>query len=296
MAGLTLAAPAKLNLRLLVGPRRADGYHEVRTLVVALEGLADLVTVAPADARAVRCPGLDGQANLAWRALDALERAVGRRLDCAVTIDKCIPAGAGLGGGSSDAATTLVAANRLLGLGLDDAELEAVAAEVGSDVPFFVRGGARWAAGRGERLAPAPAPAPRFAALLAMPREGLSTPAVYAAFDRMPPPPPDDGRPAPYAMPALAAWARNDLWPAALALRPGLGALARSLRSAGAAAALLCGSGSALAGLAGDRAAAERARALLPAGAAAWTAVVTSDHRWSSPAGGPPSPNGWDGR
>ncbi|MDX6645771.1 MAG: 4-diphosphocytidyl-2-C-methyl-D-erythritol kinase [Miltoncostaeaceae bacterium] len=295
MAGLTLAAPAKLNLRLLVGPRRPDGYHEVRTLMVALEGLADRVTVAPADARAVRCPGLDGPANLAWRALDALERAVGLRLDCAVTIDKRIPAGAGLGGGSSDAAATLVAANRLLGLGLGGADLEAVAAQVGSDVPFFVRGGARWAGGRGERLAPEDAPAPGFAALLAMPPEGLSTPAVYAAFDRMAPPPPGDGRCAPEAMPALAAWARNDLWPAALALRPGLGALARALRAGGARAALLCGSGSALAGLVEDRDAAERVRDRLPPGAAAWTAVVTSPRRSASLATGPAPPKGWDG-
>jgi 4-diphosphocytidyl-2-C-methyl-D-erythritol kinase len=296
MAGLTLEAPAKLNLRLLVGPRRADGYHEVRTLMVALEGLADRVTVAPAEARAVSCPGLDGPANLAWRALDALERVVGRRLDCAVTIDKRIPAGAGLGGGSSDAAATLVGANRLLGLGLGEADLEEVGAVVGADVPFFVRGGARWATGRGERLAVEPVPEPSFAAVLAMPLAGLSTPAVYAAFDRLRPPPPDDGRPAPDAMPPLAAWARNDLWPAALALRPSLGALARALRAAGADAALLCGSGSAIAGLVGDRGAAERARALLPPSAAAWTAVVAGHRRSSSADSGPSSPNGWGAR
>jgi 4-diphosphocytidyl-2-C-methyl-D-erythritol kinase len=240
----------------------------------------------------VRCPGIDGPANLAWRALDALERATGRRLRCEVSIDKRIPAGAGLGGGSSDAAATLVAANRLFGLGLGDADLESVAGTVGADVAFFIRGGVRWAEGRGERLAPEPASAPCFAALLAMPAEGLSTPAVYAAFDRLAPPPPDDGRPVPREMPALAAWARNDLWPAALALRPRLGALARALRAAGADQALLCGSGSAVAGLVAGRQAAERVLARLPAGAAAWTAVVAANRPSSSAEASPPSPNG----
>jgi 4-diphosphocytidyl-2-C-methyl-D-erythritol kinase len=289
---VTVAAPAKINLRLLVGPLRGDGYHEVTTLMVALEGLADLVTVAPAAARSVSCAGLGGRANLAWRALDVLEDALGRRLPCAVAIDKRIPVGAGLGGGSSDAAATLVAANRLLGLGLDEADLEELAGRVGSDVPFFVRGGARWAGGRGERLAVGEAAAPRFAALLAMPARGLRTPAVYAAFDRLPAPPPDDRRPAPDGMPALAPWTRNDLWPAALALRPALGRLARALRASGARAALLCGSGAAIAGLVDDPPAAERLRAALPVGAAAWTAVAASSARTASPEAGAPSPFG----
>jgi 4-diphosphocytidyl-2-C-methyl-D-erythritol kinase len=164
---------------------------------------------------------------------------------------------------------------------------------VGSDVPFFVRGGARWAGGRGERLDREGVEAPDFAALLAMPRSGLATPAVYAAFDRMRPPAPDDGRRAPGGMPALAAWARNDLWPPALALRPGLGALARALRAAGARAALLCGSGSALAGLVDDRGAAERVLRRLPPTAAAWTAIVASDRRSATPLPAATPPNGW---
>jgi len=247
MDRVSLPAPAKLNLRLLVGPLGPDGYHPVRSLMVALDGLEDTVTLARAQARSVRCAEADGPDNLAWRALDALERRAGRPLPCAVTIDKRIPARAGLGGGSSDAAATLVGANRLFGLGLDAAALESVCAEVGSDVPFFVRGGAQWADGRGERLAPAPSPT--FAAAVVVPPFGLSTPDVYGAFDHLPRPAPDDGRPPPAAMPALAGWVRNDLWPAALALRPELGERARLLREQGAAAVLLCGSGSALAGL-----------------------------------------------
>ncbi|MEW6583219.1 MAG: 4-(cytidine 5'-diphospho)-2-C-methyl-D-erythritol kinase, partial [Actinomycetota bacterium] len=92
MDALILDAPAKLNLRLLVGPLQPDGYHPVRTLLVALDGLCDTVTVARAAERTVRCPGIDGEANLAWRALDALEQRAGRPLPVSVSIDKRIPA------------------------------------------------------------------------------------------------------------------------------------------------------------------------------------------------------------
>jgi 4-diphosphocytidyl-2-C-methyl-D-erythritol kinase len=263
VGGLTVEAPAKLNLRLLVGPRRDDGYHTLRTLMVALDAPSDRVRVETAPARDVVCPGIAGPANLAWRALDALEEAVGRPLPLRVEIDKRIPEQAGLGGGSSDAAATLVGADRLLRLGLGADRLERVAARVGSDVPFFVRGGAQWAEGRGEALTPARAP--RFAALLTMPAEGLSTAAVYARFDRDPPPPAAGDDPPPPSMPALAGWLRNDLWPAARALAPGLAARAEALRAAGAPAVLLCGSGACLAGIFPDREAAETAAARLDA-------------------------------
>ena len=232
-----------------MGPRRADGYHPLRTLMVTLDGLADTVTVTASRSRRVSCPGIEGRDNLAWTALDALEAEVGRPLPTDVVIDKRSPARAGLGGGSSDAAAALVGADRVHGLGLGNARLERVAARVGSDVPFFVCGGAQWAEGRGERLRPATAPP--FAAVLAKPDAGLSTGEVYRAFDRLPPPPPDDPS-------GIVARPRNDLWPAALALAPGLGATARALAAAGADAVLLCGSGSCLAGLFPDR---ERARA-----------------------------------
>ena len=264
---MTIAAPAKLNLRLLVGLRRADGYHPLRTLLAALDGLEDAVTVIPSAGRSVICPGIEGAENLAWRALDALEEEVGRPLPVRVEIDKRIPAQAGLGGGSSDAAAALVGADRMLRLGLGPERLERVSARVGSDVPFFVRGGAQWAEGRGERLRPAEV-AP-FAVVLAMPPTGLSTAEVYRAFDRLPPPPPaevlarsrNEG-----AYHDLLARSRNDLWPAALALAPRLGATARALAAAGADAVLLCGSGSCVAGLFPDREAAEAGAARLPEG------------------------------
>lgn len=273
MSGVRLRAPAKLNLRLLVGPRRDDGYHPLRTLLVALDGLHDTVTVAPAPRRSVSCPGLDGPRNLAWTALDALEREAGRPLPCAVTIDKRIPAQAGLGGGSSDAAATLVGAARLHGLDLAPEALERVAARVGSDVPFFVRGGAQWAGGRGEVLARARVPP--FAAVLAKPGIGLPTAAVYAAFDRQVVACSRNNPADPQEVACscnllsyreLVACSRNDLWGAALALAPRLGATARGLAAAGADAVLLCGSGSCLAGLVPDAARAAAVAAGLPAG------------------------------
>ena len=271
MDRLTLAAPAKINLRLIVGPRGRDGYHPLRTLMVALDGLADRVHAERAPERSVSCAGIDGPANLAWRALDALEAHSGRPLPLRMVIDKAIPTQAGLGGGSSDAAAALLAANRLHDLGLGPDALERVGARVGSDVAFFVRAGAQWAEGRGERLRPTTPP--RFAALLSMPTVGLSTAAVYERFDREPPPPPAGDAEPPLAMPELAGWLRNDLWPAARALAPELRVREAALRAAGAPSVLLCGSGACLAGVFADRDAAEAAERRLDA--PGFRAVVT---------------------
>lgn len=260
---VTLAAPPKVNLRLIVGAVRDDGYHPLRSLMVALDGPGDSVTVTGGRERVVRCAGIEGPANLAWAALDALEQEAGEALPpLEVHIDKVLPAQAGLGGGSSDAAATLVAADRLLGLRLGAARLERAAAAVGSDVPFFIRGGAQWAAGRGEVLAPATAPA--FECVLVAPGTGLSTASVYSAFDALPAPPPDDHAPPPSEWAGLDAWCRNDLWPAARSLAPHLAALHDALRDAGAAPALLCGSGSAFCAIAADSAAADDLAAQAP--------------------------------
>jgi 4-diphosphocytidyl-2-C-methyl-D-erythritol kinase len=267
MSGVRVPAPPKVNLRLLVGPVRPDGYHPLRTLMVALNGPADAVTVRTARVREVRCPGIEGPGNLAWAALDALAHEAGHDLPpLAVHIDKVLPVQAGIGGGSSDAAATLVAADRLLGLGLGPERLERAAARVGSDVPFFIRGGAQWATGRGEVLAPAAAPA--FECAIVAHGAGLSTAAVYRAFDDLPAPGPDDTVPPPGHADGLAAWCRNDLWPAARALAPVLAEVHDMLTDAGARPALLCGSGSAFCAIAADvhaaDALADRAREAVP--------------------------------
>ena len=181
-----VAAPAKLNLVLRVGPRAADGYHPLASLMVALEGLEDTVSVSIAPRRTLACPGAPaGPANLAWRAVDVLEAACDAQSPARIEITKRIPMQAGLGGGSSDAAAVLVGMNALYGLGLAPQALEQLGAQLGSDVPFFVRGGTQWATGRGERLQARPAPDDLWAVICG-PVAPLSTADVYRAFTALP--------------------------------------------------------------------------------------------------------------
>lgn len=247
---VTLSANAKLNLSLRVILLRPDGYHDLESLMVEVRDLSDEVTVRRSDRRSVANRGfeedLPQDQNLAWKALDALEAEAGEPLpSVSVEIEKRIPSQAGLGGGSSDAAATLRAADELLGLGLGSDRLERAAATVGSDVPFFVRGGCQWARGRGELLSRGECPELHLA--IVVPHIALSTARVYATFDRLPAP---EASRAPF---------QNHLWPAALAEAPRLGAVARALRSRGAQSTLLCGSGSAVAGLFADASAAAAA-------------------------------------
>lgn len=257
MDRVTLLAPAKINLVLRVDALGPDGYHPIRSLMAELPGITDTVTVSRAEVRSVDCPGVPERENLAWRAMDALAAHLGRPVDLAVNIKKRIPSQAGLGGGSSDAAATLRGARQLLAPDLTDDDLERIAAQVGSDVPFFVRGGVQWATGRGERLELGEAP-PGWVVVARLPI-GLSTARVYRQFDRMPLRRDPSG---------------NDLWPAALALAPRLGGLARALRVAGAGDVLLCGSGSAMAAFVKDEGIAQEvqanALALLPN---VWSAI-----------------------
>jgi len=153
---LALPAPAKLNLFLHVVGRRADGYHELQT-VFALIDLADWVDVQLRDdSRILRHGDLIGtaEADLPVRAARALQQATGTRAGADITVVKHIPAGSGLGGGSSDAATTLLALNALWHTGLSRAELSALALGLGADVPFFVHGSNAFGEGIGERLTP----------------------------------------------------------------------------------------------------------------------------------------------
>lgn len=150
-------APAKLNLFLHVTGRRDDGYHELQTLFQFLEH-ADRLWFDPADDGSFkRQGGLDipQEQDLVIRAARLLARHSGCRSGVRVRLEKCLPAGGGLGGGSSDAATTLIALNYLWGLGLDIEALAALGLQLGADVPVFVRGQAAWAEGVGERLTPA---------------------------------------------------------------------------------------------------------------------------------------------
>src|SRR5258706_13299931 len=148
-------APAKLNLFLHLVGRRADGYHELETVFQLLE-FGDVVQVRVRRDDSIVClrgaPGVAPPDDLMLRAAPALKRAPGARFGAELALDKRVPIGAGLGGGSSDAATTLVVLNRLWGTGLDEAQLAALGGELGADVPLFVRGHSAYAQGIGDQL------------------------------------------------------------------------------------------------------------------------------------------------
>ena len=154
---IALPAPAKLNLFLHVVGRRPDGYHELQTVFQFID-LADRVRISPrADTllrRTVALPGVAEADDLVIRAARLLREESGVEKGADVGVEKRIPPGGGLGGGSSDAASTLVGLNRLWGLGMDTEQLAALAVKLGADVPVFVHGLAAWAEGIGERLAP----------------------------------------------------------------------------------------------------------------------------------------------
>ena len=186
-------APAKVNLSLEVIARRNDGYHEIETLIVAIDG-GDTLTFVPRESGhvAVVCrwaTGLaarrglamgelpQGQANIVWRAVSLLRARSGVPLGCEIELIKRVPSSAGLGGASADAAAALVAANRGWRLGWSDARLVALAEELGSDVPFFLGRSAAICRGRGELIEPIVAC--RLHLVVARPPDGLSTPAVY---------------------------------------------------------------------------------------------------------------------
>jgi 4-diphosphocytidyl-2-C-methyl-D-erythritol kinase len=194
VTGVTVRVPAKLNLQLAVGPPRADGYHDLVTVFHAVS-LYDQVRVEPArrDGVTVTGEGADrvpaDQDNLALRAAAALRAAIRDRGtgpgSVHVTIAKRIPVAAGLAGGSADAAAALVACNELWAGGFSQQRLAEIAATVGSDVAFALLGGTAVGRGRGEQLTPALAPATQYHWVLAFADGQLSTPAVYAALDRL---------------------------------------------------------------------------------------------------------------
>ncbi|WP_018873956.1 4-(cytidine 5'-diphospho)-2-C-methyl-D-erythritol kinase [Thioalkalivibrio sp. ALJ16] len=148
-------APAKINRFLHITARRTDGYHELQTVFQFL-GLADRLRFEPLPAGRYEMAGtaIDGSDNLCLRAARSLAAATGRAFGVRIHLDKRIPIGGGLGGGSSDAATTLVALNHLYELGCTVDRLAALGLELGADVPVFVAGHAAWAEGVGERLVP----------------------------------------------------------------------------------------------------------------------------------------------
>ncbi|WP_432249191.1 4-(cytidine 5'-diphospho)-2-C-methyl-D-erythritol kinase [Streptomyces sanyensis] len=276
--GVTVRVPAKVNVRLAVGAARPDGYHDLANVFLAV-GLYDEVTVAEAAAPAVTCegPGADqvplDRTNLAVRAAELLAARHGITPNVHLRIRKDIPVAGGMAGGSADGAGALLACDALWGCGSSREELLSLCAELGSDVPFSLVGGAALGTGRGELLTPLEVGG-AFHWVFAMADGGLSTPAVYAEFDRL-----NRGTevPPPAASPALLEALRtgdtagladalgNDLQPAALSLRPSLAATLAAGTEAGALAGLVSGSGPTTAFLVKDAEAAESVAAALRA-------------------------------
>lgn len=262
---MRVRVPAKINLLLHVGPLRADGYHEIATVLQAVS-LYDVVTAAPASGLTctVTGEGADlvpaGQGNLAVTAAGLLARRAGRRPDVALTVEKSIPVAAGLAGGSADAAGALVACDALWGLGMERSELLGLAAELGSDVPFSLHGGTALGTGRGERLAEVMARG-SYSWVLGFASEGLSTPTVYRERDRQP----RSTSAGPEAVlaalraadaRALGAALHNDLQAPALRLRPALRRVLDAGAELGAVGGIVSGSGPTVALLARDQSAA----------------------------------------
>ena len=181
---IVLEAHAKLNLTLEVLGKRDDGYHETASIMQTLD-LADTVTLEPTERLELSCScaELEGTGNLALRAASLLREESGTSLGAAIHIKKRIPVASGLGGGSADAAATLVGLNRMWELDLSNDDLRHLASKLGSDVPFLVEGGTAIALGRGERIRSLTSPdLPWF--VLAFPRSNLTdkTAAMYSAL------------------------------------------------------------------------------------------------------------------
>ncbi|MEU9451764.1 4-(cytidine 5'-diphospho)-2-C-methyl-D-erythritol kinase [Streptomyces sp. NPDC048277] len=252
----TVRVPAKVNVQLSVGAARPDGFHDLANVFLAV-GLYDEVTVTPADGLTVTCsgPGTDqvplDRTNLAARAAEMLAARYDRMPDVHIHIVKDIPVAGGMAGGSADGAGALVACDALWGTNASRSELLDICAELGSDVPFSLVGGAALGIGRGEKLT-ALEVGGTFHWVFAMADRGLSTPAVFREFDRLSAgfdvPEPVARQDLLVALAegdpdALAASVSNDLEPAALSLFPELAATLAAGRTAGALAALVSGSG-----------------------------------------------------
>ena len=265
-SAVSFLAPAKLNLSLRVFGKRPDGYHNIRSVMVPVS-LYDEVTVEETDAGiSVECdaPGVPTDAaNSCHKAASLFLAWAGTPAGVRIRIRKAIPPESGLGGGSSDAAAALKGLIALTGRHPPPEALLGMAIRVGADVPFFLPGGAALVEGIGERLTPLPWNVP-FHAVIVRPAFGLSTREGYARLGRQPgDPPPRGSVPSFRAFSDVAAVVLNDFEEAWGPSHPEIAAIRRELLSAGAGAAGLSGSGSALFGLyASERLAREARRKL----------------------------------
>jgi 4-diphosphocytidyl-2-C-methyl-D-erythritol kinase len=265
---LRVRVPAKINLHLQVLGRRPDGFHEVRTLLQSIDLYDDLVA-EPADERVLQLevvpPGVvtSDEDNLVLQAARRLWGSIGRRPGARLRLRKRIPVGGGLGGGSADAAGALIVLGRLWSAGVARDDIQSIAAELGSDVPFSLHGGLALGVGRGEHIRPLPDPPRELGVLIAAPGVGISTAAVYG---RIQPQLTWNGQEANvYALSARVEdrlrWETmvNDLQPVVLEGWPVVAEVLNDLASTGPLRAAVSGSGAAVYAVYNDRRSAERA-------------------------------------
>lgn len=269
---MRLKARAKINWTLDIVGQREDGYHLMDMLMQPVT-LADEITLTPAAEITLTTGGAPllpaDEKHLAYRAALALKKHTCYPGGAAIHVEKHIPVGAGMGGGSSDAAGVLVGLNRLWGLNLPQAELEAVGLTLGADVPFCLRGGLTRTTGIGEVMADLPC-GRNWPLVVVQPCEGLSTKEIFTAYhEGVVDARPDNGAAANALAKgdgmALSAAMANVMQPVSEARRPGIGEAIRALKEQGAFTAQMTGSGSAVFGAFDDEAKAEAAyKALHP--------------------------------
>jgi len=265
MASITIRAFAKINLSLRVSSVRPDGFHDVRTILQTIDLFDRVKCEALRGPFQIRCdmPGVPtDRTNLAWKAAQLLWEAGGHSgepRNTVVTLQKNIPMKAGLGGGSSNAAAALLALRRLWKLRVPDEQIHALAAKLGSDVPFFLVGGTALGLGRGEEVYPLEN-LPRYRVVLVIPPFGVATNDAYAWLDakRLVEPRSLFGR-LPATLLGLTMSAVNDLEGPVTARHPVIGQLKQRFTDRGALMAAMSGSGSTVFGVFKSAAAANRA-------------------------------------
>jgi 4-diphosphocytidyl-2-C-methyl-D-erythritol kinase len=253
---VTVRVPGKVNVYLGVGPREFSGYHELATIFQAV-GIYDEVTVSAADSLTISGLGAfadripTDETNLAWKAAELVARACGEEPNVHIQIDKSIPIAAGMAGGSADAAATLVACDTYWNAGIPRDQLDAMAATLGSDVPFMLHGGCALGVGRGDVLSPVMIRG-SFHWVFATFDEGLSTAQIYEKTDELrglefeaEPEVPTEllSALARGDAPALGRLLHNDLQLAATTSRPQLGRVLEQGLDYGALGAIVSGSG-----------------------------------------------------
>lgn len=254
---IRVRAAAKVNLHLRVYNRRSDGYHDILSLFQAVS-LSDTLVIRSLKTNDILevlgdfdCPA---RQTTVYKAAEAYMRATGLRTGLSISVDKRIPAGAGLGGGSSDAASVLVALESLLRGGLPTVAIEGIGASIGSDVPFFLSAAAAIVAGRGEKVSPV-VPRDDFALVLAFPGFPVQTAGAYGLLDSLRPDGSEEADPGPRELieayrGEIGSWPfANSFEPILAAERPRIAEAKGILSDAGASFAAMSGSGSTVFGV-----------------------------------------------